>query len=279
MFAKVVAGIDASSPSENILACIGGLRGLGTREVVLVHALGIRPLDEERRTLPPTVEVRLAALRGAIEQMGLLASTEVAPGIPAPELARVARERSAALIVLGEESSRARDLLLGSVTVQVLHGSDLPVLVPGAPPGRPAMGAAEAARADLRAHVLFATDFGPAAERALGFVDELVREGAKRVTLVRVQNPPPRRKRIENLARRMLFLGADDVRAETPAGVPQDEIVRLAADLRATLVVIGTSGRGSASTLYLGSVSHGVGRASPCPVLLVPPDRSAAGAP
>ncbi len=275
MFAKVVAGVDASSPSEGLLACIGGLRGLGTREVLLVHALGIRPLDEENRALATQVERRLAALRGATERMGLLASAEIAPGIPAAELARIARERSATLIVLGAESSRARDLLLGSVTVQVLHRSDLPVLVPGAPPEPTGRVASDAAHADLRTHVLYATDMSPTAERALGFVEQLVRDGAKRVTLVRVQRAPPKRRRLENLGRRLLLLGADDVRVETPAGVPEHEIVRLAAERGVTLVVMGTSGRGSASTAYLGSVSHGVARESRSPVLLVPRDRSA----
>jgi 16S rRNA (uracil1498-N3)-methyltransferase len=47
-------------------------------------------------------------------------------------------------------------------------------------------------------------------------------------------------------------------------------VVRLAGERAATLVVVGTSGRGSASALYLGSVSHAVARASPVPVLLVP---------
>ncbi len=277
MFAKVVAGVDASSPSEGMLACIGGLRGLGTREVVLVHALGIRPLDQEDRTIATPVERRLAALRGAIERTGLRASTEIAPGIPAPELARIARERSATLIVLGAESSHARDLLLGSVTVQVLHRSDLPVLVPGARPDRAGRAGVDAEPPDLRTHVLYATDFTPTAERALGFVLQLVRDGARRVTLVRVQRPPPKRRRLENLARRLLFLGADHVRVETPAGVPQDEIVRLVGTLGVTLVVMGTSGRGSASTVYLGSVSHGVARDSRAAVLLVPPDRSESG--
>ncbi len=279
MFEKVVAGVDASSPTESLLACVGGLRPLGTREVVLVHALGIRPLEEERRAVATPVERRLEALRGAIERMGLLASAEIAPGIPAAELARIARERSATLVVLGEESSRARDMLLGSVTVQVLHRSDLPVLVPGAHADRAIGAGRDAERADLRGHVLYATDFSPAAERALEFVQELVSEGAKRVTLVRVQRPPPKRRRLENLGRRLLFRGAEDVQVETPEGVPEREIVRLAAFRDATLVVIGTSGRGSASTVYLGSVSHAVGRASPCPVLLVPPDRSARGEP
>ncbi len=277
MFAKAIAGVDESSPTEAMLACIDGLRGLGTREVVLVHALGIRPLDPEDRAVTTPMARRLAAVRGAIERMGLVASAEVAPGIPAAELARIAGERSATLIVLGAQSSRAHDLLLGSVTVHVLHRTDVPVLVPGAAADRPGARAAEAGRADLRSHVLYATDFSPSAERALAVVEQLVREGARRVTLVRVQPEPPRRRRIEHLARRLLLLGAEDVRAETPAGVPQDEIVRLGAAVGATLVVVGTSGRGTASTVYLGSVSHAVGRASRCPVLLVPPDRSGQG--
>ncbi|HEX9052838.1 MAG TPA: universal stress protein [Anaeromyxobacter sp.] len=275
MFARVLAGVDASSPSEGMLACIGALRGVGTREVLLVHAFGTPSRDDADRAPAPPLERRLEALRGAIEQLGLAASAEIAPGDPAPELARIARERSASLIVLGADSSRARDLLLGSVAVQVLHRSDLPVLIPGAAPDLAGRSGVDAARADLRSHVLYATDFGPTAERALEFVKQLVRDGARRVTLVRVQRPPPKRRRIENLARRLLFVGADDVRVETPAGVPEREIVRLAAELRASLVVMGTSGRGSASTLYLGSVSHGVARESRAPVLLVPPDRSA----
>ncbi len=275
MFEKVVAGVDASSPSEGLLACVGGLRGLGARDVLLVHALGTRPLEAETRAVAAPVERRLAALCGAIERMGFVASTEIAPGVPAPELARIARERRATLIVLGAESSLARDLLLRSVAVQVLHRSNLPVLVPGAAPDPASRAGADAPAADLRAHVLYATDFSPTAERALGFVEQLVRDGARRVTLVRVQRPPPKRRRLENLARRLLLLGADDVRVETPSGVPEHQIVRLAAGLGATLVVMGTSGRGSASTAYLGSVSHGVARESRAPVLLVPPNRSA----
>lgn len=274
MFAKVVAGVDASSPSEGLLACLDGLRGIGTREVVLVHALGARPPGEEDRAVALGVERRIASLRGAVQRMGLVASSALAPGIAAPELARIARERSATLIVLATKSSLARDLLLGSVAAEVLHRADVPVLVPGLPPDRAGRAGA---RPDLRAHVLYATDFGASDERALAFLEQLVRDGARRVTLVRVQRPPPRRRRLEHLARRLALVGADDVRAETPEGEPDHAIVRLAAEREATLVVMGTRGRGAASTAWLGSVSQGVARASRAPVLLVPPDRSSSG--
>ncbi len=272
MFWRVVAGIDGSSPSQRILACLGGLRSVGTREVLLVHALRSRTEVDDPRVASVRLERRLEALRSTVERMGFVASVEIAPGLPAAELVRVAHRRSASLVVLGAESSRARDLLRGSVPVQVLHRSDLPVLVPGAAPD-PASRVRAAAGADLAAHVLYATDFNPAAERALEFVVGLVRDGARRVTLVRVHDPP-RRKRLEHLARRLLIAGADDVRVEAPTGTPEREIARIASDARVSLVVVGTRGRGSAGT-YLGSVGYAVARASRSPVLLVPPDRPA----
>ena len=276
MFSKVLVGADLSSAFEDALACLGALRGLGTREVVLVHALGIRHLEEMKHALEPLVEPHLAAQREAVERLGLHASLEIAPGIPASEIARIARERSADLVVLGAESSRAREMLLGGVAIQLLHLSDIPVLVCGHradPEAGP--GSVEDAGTDLRGHVLYATNLSVEAERALGALEQLVRAGATRLTLVRVQGTPADRDRLEHIGKRLLLIGADDVRVETPAGVPEKEIVRLAAVREVTLVVMGTSGRGSASTLYLGSVSHGVARRSRAPVLLVPPDRLA----
>ena len=171
----------------------------------------------------------------------------------------------------GSGSSRAHDLLLGSVAVEVLHVSDVPVLVCGPrTPGDRARGGG-----DLGDHVLYATDLTANSDRAVGFVEQLSRARARRVTVVRVQGTRGERARLEHLGKRFLFAGAADVDVETPAGSPAREIVRLAGELGATLVVMGTSGRGSASALYLGSVSHAVARASPVPVLLVPPRRSA----
>jgi nucleotide-binding universal stress UspA family protein len=51
--------------------------------------------------------------------------------------------------------------------------------------------------------------------------------------------------------------------------VPHDEIVALATDERADLVVIGTHGRGGVNRALLGSVADRVVRLSPCPVLTI----------
>ena len=271
LFTRVLACDDLSPAFERVLAGIRSLRSVGTREAVLVHALGLHHLDELRPAFEAAVEPHLAARRAAIEEVGVRAETDIAPGIPAPEIARVARERAASLIVLGSGSSRAHDLLLGSVAVEVLHVSDVPVLVCGPrTPGDRARGGG-----DLGDHVLYATDLTANSDRAVGFVEQLSRARARRVTVVRVQPARGERARLDHLGKRFLLAGAADVHVETPEGSPAREIVRLAGALGATLVVMGTSGRGSASALYLGSVSHAVARASPVPVLLVPPRRSA----
>ena len=59
------------------------------------------------------------------------------------------------------------------------------------------------------------------------------------------------------------------VRTVLRTGVPYREIVDLAANERADLVLIGTHGRGGLDRALLGSVADRVVRLSPCPVLTV----------
>lgn len=53
-------------------------------------------------------------------------------------------------------------------------------------------------------------------------------------------------------------------------GVPWVGITRLAAEVQASLVVVGTHGRHGIARWLLGSVAEGVVRHAPCPVLVIP---------
>lgn len=53
------------------------------------------------------------------------------------------------------------------------------------------------------------------------------------------------------------------------AGLPAQEIVRVAAEQGVDQIVMGTHGHGAAGSLFLGSVSQRVVKLSPLPVLLV----------
>ncbi len=52
-------------------------------------------------------------------------------------------------------------------------------------------------------------------------------------------------------------------------GFPAKDIVRLATEVQADLIVVGTYGRRGMSHLLLGSVAERVVRTAPCPVLTV----------
>jgi len=59
------------------------------------------------------------------------------------------------------------------------------------------------------------------------------------------------------------------VRTVLRSGVPYREVVALATDERADLVLMGTHGRGGLDRALLGSVADRVVRLAPCPVLTV----------
>jgi nucleotide-binding universal stress UspA family protein len=59
------------------------------------------------------------------------------------------------------------------------------------------------------------------------------------------------------------------VRAVVRTGVPHEELLALATDEKADLIVIGTHGRGGINRALLGSVADRVVRLAPCPVLTV----------
>ncbi|MFM8273309.1 MAG: universal stress protein [Gemmata sp.] len=56
---------------------------------------------------------------------------------------------------------------------------------------------------------------------------------------------------------------------ELRRGDPASEIVRLAGEAKADLIVLGTHGRGGLTRVLMGSVAEGVMRTAPCPVVTV----------
>jgi nucleotide-binding universal stress UspA family protein len=57
-------------------------------------------------------------------------------------------------------------------------------------------------------------------------------------------------------------------------GSPIDEIEKLAVQLKASYIVMGTHGRSGLNRAVMGSVAEGVARRAPVPVMIVPPERS-----
>ena len=73
---------------------------------------------------------------------------------------------------------------------------------------------------------------------------------------------------LEDLVREAHAKGLD-ARAAVRTGVAHEEIIALALDERADLIVIGACGRGSLKRMLLGGVTDRVTRLAPCAVLTV----------
>jgi nucleotide-binding universal stress UspA family protein len=138
--------------------------------------------------------------------------------------------------------------------------------------------------------ILVAVDFSPASEEAWAHARRLAAQSDGELVLVHVVPEAPRfvggplsRARLAEVqaalrrwAEERLEQYVEAARAEgrrvrvaVRVGVPYEEIVALARDERADLLVIGTRGRTGAPRALLGSVAERVVRLAPCPVLSV----------
>jgi len=138
--------------------------------------------------------------------------------------------------------------------------------------------------------IVVPTDFSACAEEAWGLAQRLSRALGSELVLAHVLVETPlydegpftmeRTRKVYEAARQWAeetiehwASAARDkglkVRTVLRTGVPHREIVALATDERADLVLIGTHGRGGLDRALLGSVADRVVRLAPCPVLTV----------
>jgi nucleotide-binding universal stress UspA family protein len=200
-------------------------------------------------------------------------TTQVAIGAPIEVLASEARR--AQLLVLGDRGlGGLAGLVLGSVAVALAAQGACPVVIVRGDIGR------------QEGPVVVGVDGSPLSEAALGFAFDAA--AARSVGLVAVHAWSLAID--EALAPLMnwdaVAVGEEAVLAERLAGwgqkypqvAVQRKVVRdgaahalVDASRDAQLVVVGSRGRGNATGLLLGSVSHGVLHASHCPVAVVRP--------
>lgn|SRR5512139_3682184 len=290
MFKTIVIATDLSLASDHVIGCLRELRAWGVKEAVLVHAFGLRHLVDMATAFAKTAEPKLAEQKAVLQARGFRTDVEFAPRSPSLEVNRIAKEREASFIVVGSHGATlSSEVLLGGAALAILERAELPVLVIRVKVyDEEAKKRCEVACEDLTKHILFATDFSDNAERAFGYLEKIVEQGAKRVTLLHVQSKTRFRKyledrlgefnkidqgRLERLKAELLGKGAGKVDIFIPYGFPIQEILRFADESDPSLIVMGSQGRGFISQIFLGSVSYNVVRNSPIPVLVVPPLR------
>jgi nucleotide-binding universal stress UspA family protein len=292
---QVLCPVDLSEMSIRALAYAGAVaEWYGSRLTVLHVVPSFEPMEVRAGALfdpvhfayPMTRDQIEERLQDAVREAGITSGvTCVAEaGVPAAVIANQTVATAAELIVMATHGrSGWRRLMLGSVAEEVLQTAPCAVLT--VPPGAPRL-----PRELTGEMVLCPVDHSPAALQAAGFAVDIARQVDAGVTFVQaiewLAEEEPRALAHFNVPefRRALMQQADEdlhkLIAELPKvprgatatvtlGRAHREILRLAAEAHAGLIVMGARGRGAPGLAALGSTTLQVVRAAGCPVLTV----------
>ncbi len=287
MLKRVLVTTDLSEASSKVMEQMNFLACLGSREAVLMHCANVRDVGALTEQLESELKKALEEQKTILAGQGFQVETELVLGLPHMEIHRVAEEKECSLIVVG---SHGRNVLvsaatLGGVAFEVVNSSTLPVLVVRLKTVlEEGCKTCQIACENMAHHVLYVTDFSKTAERAFSYLEKIVETGARRITLLHVQDKLRvkeyledfnriDRARLEKLRDHLLGMGAEEVFIEIPYGHPGKEIIQCSRERDVSLIVMGSQGRGFTQEIFLGSVSKEVVRTAPVPVLLIPAER------
>lgn len=296
-FRQILCPVDLSDASVRPLAHAAAFARWYGAALTVLHVVPtfepvqVRPggLSDPVRFLHPMpreeVLEELGRVLEAAGASGIQAARAVEAGDPPATIVDQALATRADLLVMGTHGrSGFNRLLLGSITEKVLARSPCPVLT--VPPH-----ATRAVPAEVQfRNILCPLDFSPAALQAFGFAVDLARQANGSVTVLQViewlAEEEPREYSHFNVAeyRQLLIRDAHDrlqalmaeesrtgrdIEDVVVIGRAHREILRVAGEKPADLIVMGAQGRGGAGLALFGSTTQQVVRAAACPVLTV----------
>jgi nucleotide-binding universal stress UspA family protein len=289
-FRRILCPIDFSEPSRRAFEYALSLARSHRARLTMLHvmfapfspqppAFSVDLVDERRRLTER--ECRLGDLRAWIRAHhgdDVPGEAIVDEGHAAARILEHARSGQADLVVMGSHGLSGFDrLVLGSITEKVLRKAACPVMT--VPP------ALQAPATLTFSRILCPVDFSDSAQAALCVACSVADEASVTILHVfdwptddealfeRVVVPEYRhiveqdaRERLDALARKHTRNGATP-RTRVAHGKPYREILRVAEDEQADLIVMGVRGRNPIDLALFGSTTNQVVRRAACPVL------------
>jgi len=262
------------------------LKNFNAQNIILTHVIDLKYSnqppqgfqEESRKLLNKEAELLIEA--------GFNVETDLRVGSVWKEILDSALEHKATLIIVGSHGkSITKEVILGSVTSELIEQATLPILILKMSDFDTVKKARYSAVkiSHLFDKILYATDFSPESEGAKLFIKQN-NDHIKKLTLLHVQEPiileQPIEfdqseldaidlKRLEGIEKELGI----PAQKEILHGVPSIEIESFINTDNFTLILLGTRGFGLAARLLLGSTSRHIIRYSKSPVLIVPKNR------
>ena len=287
---KVLLATDGSREAELAATTATALAKGTDSELHVVHVGPFVPMllssmEQEPARMAREARKTLDDAVGRIETAGGgVAQAHLKVGGAPEEIVALAEELGAGLIVIGSRGrGGVRRALMGSVSDSVVRHAHCPVLVARAEP------------IVFPAKILVATDGSREAELASSSAADLAGRTDSELHVVYVGHIPPvyfespgawaldpdlqrrmqdrseegARTRLDEQVQRVREAGGEVAGSHARIGRPDAEIVGLAEELGAGLIVLGSRGLGPLRSALMGSVSHSVVRHARCPVMVV----------
>ncbi len=282
--AKILVATDFSPSAENALAYALKVARTYDSSIYLAHVL----TPDAYAFVPPEAATGThGALRQAAEQRladilisGCLRETPhevlLEEGFLWPTLEKFIRKYEIDLVVVGtHRAKKLEKVLLGSRAEEIIRRAPCLVMTVG-----PRF-SGKAERAAAWRSILFATDLEPASERATGYALSLAQEYLSHLTILHVPGRrisstqselDDKRKSVRLRLQQLVPAGAAlwcDPEFALRFGAPAEEILRLARERNADLIVMGARAGSGLATHNPFATTYQVIREAVCPVLTV----------
>lgn len=298
-FVHALVAIDQSEASDLIVDSLPQFKQFGTKKVTLVTVVSIPFTGEKLEFNTEAYSKKLAEYKSKLEKEDMIVETDLRSGTYyyAPtEILTAAKESDADFVVIGSRGqSKVQEMLLGSTATEVLQRSRLPVFLLNIDmklekedSDKRVLTLTQSVDTALN-HVMHATDFSETADRAFEVVRHLDEDGKiGKISFVHVQghhaialkDPLSREEltdssqmRLDEMRNSLSDKTRNDAEIIITFGTPGKEIIKAVEENGATLIVMGSQGKGYVHDFFLGGVSTKVTRFSKVPVLLIPAKR------
>jgi nucleotide-binding universal stress UspA family protein len=278
----------------NSLESLLELRKAGLKEIVLTFVIPREDVafvpfggylkDEEKR-LREQARIRFEDWQASVSKKGITIKIRIEEGSPIPEIMSIAEEEKVDLIVAGRgRRTEIEEICLGSHTLGLIRRAAIPILVSKYMVRFEREGELVTQVNDrIFINPLLATDWSKPSEKAMevlmalkGVVDKAmvthiievkIAKGHDKSGLDRLEKESKRR--LKDYCDRLRKAG---INAESHlfSGKSAPEIVKVAREHKASMIIMGTTGKERFKEFWLGSVSHQVAEESELPVLLAP---------
>jgi len=295
MFKKILFPTKFGEFSLDILKSIGCLKTAGLEEVVILHVVDTSLYGEaewggvlNQELIKRKAYNLLDSYAEYLRSVDLKSKIQVSMGRLLPEIVKVATDEKVSLIVAGRQNRGIlEELFVGSTTHGIIRKSLVPVLVAKYHTVKEVEGQVrEFFCTDMFGKILYPTDWSACAERAGEYLRPLRQVGASEVLAVhvigdwfteteyvtdtvRAELREESEEKLKALEKELIEWGFKVRTMLLQGGRIYQEIVELASEANASMIVMGCHGRGFVAETLWGSVSQRVAEYSEKPVLVV----------